>query len=159
MWRARVLGAVILFSTVASCSDPTTVQPPAQPARFVRAPSADVNVVHVASGERGVMGVFNGVTVYGSGYESAVAFAPNGSCVTKRLRKAGGITVMPNEHLVRSLRSSSRAKRCQPRGCSGCRASQLQPIDRLSSTVLSSWHAAYHGAGPIPARTARAGSS
>jgi hypothetical protein len=79
MPRTHVLPAGVLLWTAVACSDPTTVQPPAARIPAAAHASADANVVHVASGERGIMGVFGGVTVYGSGYGSAVAFAPNGS--------------------------------------------------------------------------------
>ena len=81
MRRGHVLAGFVATATAATlaCTEPTDVQPlPLGPNAAVR-PSADANVVHVATADRGIMGVFNGVTVYGSGYGSAVAFAPNGS--------------------------------------------------------------------------------
>src|SRR5215204_4077507 len=79
MPRGRVLPAVVALSTAVACSEPTDVRLPAAYAGAASRASADANVIHVASGDRGVMGVFGNVTVYGSGYGSAVAFAPNGS--------------------------------------------------------------------------------
>lgn len=86
MRRGRTLptvGACIAAATAFACSnEPTVVHSPVQsvqtPALAANSASG-ANVVHVATGDRGIMGVFNGVTVYGSGYGSAVAFAPNGS--------------------------------------------------------------------------------
>jgi len=75
MKRGRFLLAVFTVATTVACNEPTEVQPHA-PGVLPTRPSD--NVVHVASTDRGIMGVFGGVTVYGSGYGSAVAFAPNG---------------------------------------------------------------------------------
>jgi hypothetical protein len=78
MRHARVFAGIVATVAVA-CNEPTVVQPLPSLAGAVVRPSPDANVIHVASADRGVLGVFNGVTVYGSGYGSAVAFAPNGS--------------------------------------------------------------------------------
>ena len=43
------------------------------------AASESQSPIHEATSDRGVLGVFGNVTVYGSGYGSAVALAPNGS--------------------------------------------------------------------------------
>jgi hypothetical protein len=69
-----------VLSTAVARSDPTEVQLPTQPAVPSNA-SLTANVVHVATpaGDRSVLRVVNGVSVYGSGYGSAIAFAPNGS--------------------------------------------------------------------------------
>ena len=80
MRRRNLLAALASAATVA-CSDATNVQDPMERAASVPHPSADatvMNVIHVGSGERNVMAVVNGVSVYGSGYGSAIAFAPNG---------------------------------------------------------------------------------
>jgi hypothetical protein len=81
MRRGHVLAGFVATVTAATvaCNEPTDVQPLSLRPNAVAHPSADANVVHVATGDRGIIGVFNGVTVYGSGYGSAVAFAPNGS--------------------------------------------------------------------------------
>jgi hypothetical protein len=96
MRRGRVIpGVVIVTMTTAAlaCSEPTEVEnahatgAPQPPGASTNVMSTNVmstnvmstNVVHVASGDRGIMGVFDGVTVYGSGYGSAIAFAPNGT--------------------------------------------------------------------------------
>ena len=80
MRRGRVIRTGTALAVVASagCFDPSDVQAPARLAQTAQV-SQSANVVHVASGDRGIMGVFGNVTVYGSGYGSAVAFAPDGS--------------------------------------------------------------------------------
>ena len=78
MPRGCVLPAVVALSTAVACSDPTDVRLPAAHIPASTRAAADAKLIHVASGERGVMAVFGDVTVYGSGYGSAVAFAPNG---------------------------------------------------------------------------------
>jgi hypothetical protein len=79
MYCGRIVAGAVAIVTAMACREPTDVQPLMQRARVLAGPSADAKVVHVASGERGVLGVFGDVTVYGSGYGSAVAFAPHGS--------------------------------------------------------------------------------
>jgi hypothetical protein len=62
-----------------ACSEPTDVRQPAAHTLAASRGSTDAEVIHVATGERGILGVFGNVTVYGSGYGSALAFPPNGS--------------------------------------------------------------------------------
>jgi hypothetical protein len=68
---------MIAIAVASACTQPTDVRPTFESPEALH--RADDKVVHVGEGpERGVMTVFNGVSVFESGYGSAIAFAPNG---------------------------------------------------------------------------------
>src|SRR5262245_12364333 len=72
-----VAWGMIAIAVASACTQPTDVRPPFESPDALH--RADDKIVHVGEGpERGVMTVFNGVSVFESGYGSAIAFAPNG---------------------------------------------------------------------------------